>query len=188
MSENKNSVDRDHSVFPEVVVHRDVYLNGRLWAAAGEVLDADRVAFAYSREGRCALGVELPNPVPMEPPLGFVEHVPLHEQIRAMVRAQMSEQAREQGDESFEEADDFEVGDDFDPSTPYEDVFDPQQSWAQWSDDLLKQVAEAREKPQEEGGGGTQSPSGQPTADASTASAAPRKASKKPDRDATVDP
>lgn len=43
-----------------------------------------------------------------------------------MVRSErLAAEAAAAGYESFEEADDFEVGDDFDPSSPYETDFDP---------------------------------------------------------------
>lgn len=70
-------------------------------------------------------GLEVPDPTPMAPPVGYVQHVPLAEQIRAMVRSEALRQAAEaQGAETFEEADDFDV-EDFDPSSPYEEVFEP---------------------------------------------------------------
>lgn len=43
-----------------------------------------------------------------------------------MVRSErLAQEAAQAGYESFEEADDFEVGDDYDPSSPYETDFDP---------------------------------------------------------------
>lgn len=71
-------------------------------------------------------GSEILDPTPMEPPIGYVRAPSLAEQIRAMV---ISEKLRLEteaaGAESFEEADDFMVDDDFDPTTPYEVDFDP---------------------------------------------------------------
>lgn len=72
------------------------------------------------------LGQEVLDSTPMEPPIGYIDQPDLYDQIRAMVRsAQLAEEAARAGHESFEEADDFEVGDDFDPETPYENDFDP---------------------------------------------------------------
>ena len=70
-------------------------------------------------------GFEVPDPTPVAPPVGYVRHVPLAEQIRNMVRSEALRQAAEQaGAETFEEADDFDV-EDFDPRSPYEEVFEP---------------------------------------------------------------
>lgn len=46
--------------------------------------------------------------------------------IRALIRAELSQEANNQGFETEAEANDFSVGDDFDPSTPYEETFDPE--------------------------------------------------------------
>lgn len=69
---------------------------------------------------------EYPDPTPMAPPIGYVKQPSLHDQIRAMIRTEKVRQmVMEAGYETPEEADDFEVGDDYDPSTPYEAYFDP---------------------------------------------------------------
>lgn len=71
-------------------------------------------------------GREILDPTPMAPPIGYTRQVPLHLQIREMVRSEALRQAAEaEGMETFEEADDFEVDDDFDPRTPFENEFDP---------------------------------------------------------------
>jgi len=70
-------------------------------------------------------GYENPDPTPIAPPVGFKPAPSLAEQIRAMVRSErLAREAAESGFETFEESDDFEVGDDYDPSTPYEEIFD----------------------------------------------------------------
>lgn len=75
---------------------------------------------------RGAGAYEAPDPVPMAPPVGYVRHVPLHEQIRQMVRSEALRQAAiDAGAETFEEGDDFDVGDDYDPRSPHEYEFDP---------------------------------------------------------------
>lgn len=124
-----NHWSRDHGVFPDVILNRDVYVDGELWGAEGEVLDKDRVAFAYSREGRRILGLELPNPVPLEPPLGYFDAVPIHIQIREMIQGELSRRAAEAGEETFEEADDFDVDDDQDPMSPWELEYEPTRPW-----------------------------------------------------------
>lgn len=71
-------------------------------------------------------GAEIGDPIPMAPPLGYQKEPSLSEKIRAMVRGEHVRLAALQaGAETFEEADDFDVGEDVDPSTPYEEVFDP---------------------------------------------------------------
>lgn len=71
-------------------------------------------------------GHEVVSSVPVAPPLGYKKQPTMVEHIRNLVRSEHLRVAAEAaGQESFEEADDFEVGDDFDPSSPYEEVFDP---------------------------------------------------------------
>lgn len=72
------------------------------------------------------LGREINDPTPMEPPLGYVRQPSLAEQIRDMVRGEkLRMEAEAAGMETFEESDDFDVGDDYDPHSPYENDFDP---------------------------------------------------------------
>jgi len=67
------------------------------------------------------------DPTPVAPPVGYKAAPSLSDQIREMVRSErLALEAAQGGFETFEEADDFEVGDDYDPSTPYEETFDPQ--------------------------------------------------------------
>jgi len=71
-------------------------------------------------------GREMPSPLPIAPPIGYKKSPTLAEQIRAMVISEkLKMEALAAGQESFEEADDFEVGDDYDPRSPYEETFDP---------------------------------------------------------------
>lgn len=73
-----------------------------------------------------AAGQEMPDAVPMAPPIGYRPAPSLSEQIREMVRGEHLRMAAEAaGYESFDEADDFDIPDDpLDPSTPYERVFE----------------------------------------------------------------
>lgn len=49
----------------------------------------------------------------------------LGERVRQMIRSeQLARDAMLQGQETFDEADDFNVGDDYDPTSPYEEVFE----------------------------------------------------------------
>lgn len=71
------------------------------------------------------LGEEIPDPTPIEIPAGMKRPETLAEQVQRLVRRQVSDYAALHGHETFEEADDLEVDEDFDPFTPYETEFDP---------------------------------------------------------------
>lgn len=66
-------------------------------------------------------GYEKLDPTPMQPPLGYKKTLSLSEQILQQVR-QYKQQLLEDDaiEETDEEADDFEVGEDFEPLSPYE--------------------------------------------------------------------
>lgn len=70
---------------------------------------------------------ETPDPNPVRIPAGFKRPETLEEQIRRLVRSErFAVLAQEEGFETFDEADDFDVDDDLpDPGTPYETFFDP---------------------------------------------------------------
>lgn len=71
-------------------------------------------------------GREYNDPTPMAPPVGYKRQPTMVEIIRAQVRdALLAKELAAQGVETFEEADDFDVGDDYDPSSPWENDFDP---------------------------------------------------------------
>lgn len=71
-------------------------------------------------------GREIPDPTPMAPPVGYKKQPSMVDHIRSMVRSELLRQSvAAEGLETFEEAEDFDVGDDYDPTTPYEAVFDP---------------------------------------------------------------
>lgn len=73
-------------------------------------------------------GKELVDPTPMQIPVGFIRPEPLSAQIQRLVRSEISRRATEEGYESFEEAEDFEIEDEyFDPSSPWEMNFDPEE-------------------------------------------------------------
>lgn len=76
------------------------------------------------RKAREAFRREPVDSSQLEIPVGFHRPPSLQEQVRRLVRYEMSQEAANQGQETFEEADDFDVGDDFDPSSPYELNFD----------------------------------------------------------------
>lgn len=71
-------------------------------------------------------GREIPDPTPMAPPVGYKRQPTMAEVIRQQIQGEaLARAAREMGKESWEEADDFVIGDDYDPSSPWEEQFDP---------------------------------------------------------------
>lgn len=68
-------------------------------------------------------GREIPSSVPVAPPVGYVKHKSIAEQMREMLR-QASMEAQQNGAETEEEANDFDVGEDFDPHSPWEHDFE----------------------------------------------------------------
>lgn len=65
-------------------------------------------------------GHEVLDNTPVAKPVGWRPPLTMQEQIQRFVREELSRRAAEAGEESFEDADDFEVGDDYDPRSPYE--------------------------------------------------------------------
>lgn len=66
-------------------------------------------------------GQEIPDPRPMAPPVGYKKQPSMADQIRDMVRSErLAQEAAEMGGESFEEANDFDTGEDDDLNTIYE--------------------------------------------------------------------
>lgn len=72
-------------------------------------------------------GAEIPDPVPIAPPVGYRRQPTMVEHIRNMVRSErLRQEAEAAGMESFEESEDFEIdGEDADPASPWENEFDP---------------------------------------------------------------
>lgn len=77
-------------------------------------------------------GREVLSDKPMALPLGFKRPETLDEQIQRMVRTRVSAMAADQGFDTWEDANDFDIDDDTDPlerhftgPTPYETHFDP---------------------------------------------------------------
>lgn len=65
-------------------------------------------------------GQEIVDQTPVEVPAGLRRPETLTEKVRRMIVEQTRVIAETQGRESFEEADDFDVGDDYDPRSPHE--------------------------------------------------------------------
>lgn len=71
-------------------------------------------------------GAEVPNPIPQDPPVGYKKQESMFEVMRRMIKEEKLKAALEaEGLETPEEADDFDVDDDVDPTSPYEHNFDP---------------------------------------------------------------
>lgn len=65
-------------------------------------------------------GREIPDPRPIAVPANWQRPLSLHDQIKRFIRTEMSRSAEDSGEESFEDADDFDVDEDPDPFSPYE--------------------------------------------------------------------
>lgn len=75
---------------------------------------------AFDQEGR-----ELNDPTPISVPVRFTTPESEVDRLRRFLRSeQLSRELDAQGFDTAEEADDFDVGDDYDPTSPYEEVFD----------------------------------------------------------------
>lgn len=74
-----------------------------------------------------AEGRELSDPIPLAPPIGYTPELSMIEIVRQQIRGEHLRLAALQAEaETFEEADDFEVGDgEDDISSPWEEHFDP---------------------------------------------------------------
>lgn len=68
-------------------------------------------------------GRERPNPTPMAPPVGYKRQPTIAEQMRRAIQ-QASYEAKMAGAETEQEANDFDVGEDMEPHTPYEHDFE----------------------------------------------------------------
>lgn len=74
-------------------------------------------------------GEEILDPTPVAMPIDFKRPIPLEDRIREMTRKEMSLWAQSNGEDSFEEADDFDIEDDsnlIDHHSPWEEDFDPE--------------------------------------------------------------
>ena len=72
-------------------------------------------------------GSPILDPTPLAPPIGYKRHPSMVEMIRDMVRSEkLAEAARASGAETFEESEDFDVGDEPElMRSPWENEFDP---------------------------------------------------------------
>lgn len=69
-------------------------------------------------------GRELPNPTPMQPAVGYKKQPSIGDLMRQAIR-QASLEAAQAGHETEAEANDFDVGEDVEPHSPWESEFEP---------------------------------------------------------------
>lgn len=96
-----------------------------------------------------ARGEELPDDTPLELPLKFRRPPSLQEQIKAMVRSELSQAASDHGMESFEEADDFDVADDIDLRSHHE--LTPMQEEARYAKQDASDLDKVKKKEDDDG-------------------------------------
>lgn len=84
------------------------------------------------------------------------------QRIRALIQFELSQKAQQSGLETFEEANDFNVGDDFDPTTPYEEQFDPETGVGQFEFQQERPIDQKEPKTKGKKGDGEQAPHADP--------------------------
>lgn len=94
-------------------------------------------------------GFEIPDPTPIALPVDFERPPTIQELVQRLVKYEMSAAAAAAGEESFEEADDFEVGDEPELRSPYE--LDDEQQAARLSDFVEEAPAPQVPKPEPKG-------------------------------------
>jgi len=99
-------------------------------------------------------GREVVDSVPLAPPVGYVPGMTQEDRLRQMIRNEHNRLYALMYDESFEEANDLDIPDDpIDPSTPYEEHYDPMDAEIryklrddEWRRTFEKRLQEEREK------------------------------------------
>lgn len=92
-----------------------------------EVMTPEQYAEKMLRRGLNNDGTPILDPLPIAPPVGYKKAPSMVEIVRDMVRSErLADAARQSGHETFEESEDFDVGDE-DPlaRSPWENDFDP---------------------------------------------------------------
>jgi len=92
-----------------------------------EQINLEEYLEKLASKGLDANGHQIPDPVPIAPPIGYKRQPSMVEIVREAVRSEALRQAvAAAGHETFEEADDFDVGDDPELAhSPFENQFDP---------------------------------------------------------------
>lgn len=73
-------------------------------------------------------GREIPDPRPMQPPVGYKPELSIFDIQRQQIELHHRLYAEDREFETFEESEDFDVDDDVDPTSPWENHFDPPMS------------------------------------------------------------
>lgn len=103
-------------------------------------------------------GQEVLSSVPLAPPVGWIKQPSMVDNLRAMVRSELLRRAAmAAGAETFDEADDFEVEDDLEPTSGYENDpdFEPavvREAYAKAAEVEIERRAAARSSRQSEPG------------------------------------
>lgn len=119
----------------------------------GEVSDLEKpVRYRIRDQFLDDRGREIPDPRPLQPPVGYKKQPSMFEMIREAVTREHALYAANREPESLEESDDFDIPDDpVDPHSPWENDFDPPWSEVRQAiEDDRKQKAAAAAQPQKE--------------------------------------
>lgn len=128
--EGKKTLEQMEELVP--ASFRELYPgDSRIVTEDGEPVSQALLEYSYTRDGRREIGVEFPNPIPVEAPISQQPYEDIWVTIRRMVLDHAAREASSGDDEmeTEEEANDFDVGDDFDPASPWEEVHEPTDPW-----------------------------------------------------------
>lgn len=96
------------------------------WKQRVVALSPEEYLAKLLRKGLNEDGSPMLDPVPMAPPIGYRKQPSMVEIVRDMVRSErLRVAATEAGAETFEESEDFDVPDEFEAHSEYENDFDP---------------------------------------------------------------
>lgn len=109
----------------------------------------EKVIAALKKRGLDENGREIVDSTPRRIALGLgqAKQEPLHVMVKRMIRENANAFAMENGNETFEEANDFDIDDEFVVQTPYERDFDtqvPDSVMARHVESLAKQLKEQK--------------------------------------------
>jgi len=96
----------------------------------------------------CKREFEVLDPTPIAMPVRFHRHQTLQEQIQMYTRNTLNKMAAANDQETFEEADDFDIGDDFEPVSEHEIEFNPKDEarFEQFAVSKIQETLKARQK------------------------------------------
>lgn len=117
-------------------------------------LDLETYLAKLQSRGLAPDGRQVPDPVPLAPPIGYKKQPSMVEIVRDMVRGERLKQAAiEAGHETFEESEDFEVGDENadELRSGFENDFDPDIKTLQSA--VAEETAKRKKDPPSDGPG-----------------------------------